>query len=445
MLGALISFLLVYAIYAFIDWLRNSKASCKPYVTPHKRIARSIWIYCIFLIAVAITMVCFTDFSRERFYRPMYGQYKGWYFPNGRYSDLRIGNIRDKEEVDDNWNTIHTPILMGHNWEELPYEEPDSPYKRILSTFHTYNYDKASELYGRGIVLRVYDLDEEIENSHGREKSVYKGIINSFVNDSSFYRISNNFAPYSAIETRTYGRISTVDDTPIVFQKHITIFANNRAYELNFYVDQHVDRPSDTNTFDYLDAEFLKTAKELDLNSYEEWKEQESQYLNNLKTKCAIFIGLYLLCIVGAISFAYRYYRNIGNINPKAAKITNVLSLVNFITFALLGLGFIAAFCSIHYEYIEEMYQYRFSAYIDDEYAATSVLCYGAYFLLLIIPTNRFYIRSYTQPKQKKLKPKAKHGILYWLVRPVVLISKLFSKSTKAIRDEYNKQISEKN
>ena len=89
------------------------------------------------------------------------------------------------------------------------------------------------------------------------------------------------------------------------------------------------------------------------------------------------------------------------------------------------------------------MYSYRFEAFINDEYAATSVLCYLAYFLLLITPTNRFYIKSYTQPKPKKVSTKPKRGLLYWLVRPSVLISKFFSKSTKAIRDEYNKQISD--
>lgn len=85
------------------------------------------------------------------------------------------------------------------------------------------------------------------------------------------------------------------------------------------------------------------------------------------------------------------------------------------------------------------MYHYRFNAYINDEYAATSVLCYGAYFLLLIVPTNRFYIKSYTQPKPKQETSKAKRGILYWIVRPLVILSKIF----KAIRDEYNKQISD--
>ncbi len=64
MLGALVSFLLIYAIYVFIDWLRNSKKTFKPHVASHKRIARTIWIYCVFLIAVAITMVSFTDFNR---------------------------------------------------------------------------------------------------------------------------------------------------------------------------------------------------------------------------------------------------------------------------------------------------------------------------------------------------------------------------------------------
>lgn len=443
MLGALVSFLLVYAIYAFIDWLRSSKKPFKPEVTYHKKIARSIWIYCVFLIAVAITMVSFTDFNRDRFYRPMYGQYKGWYFPNGYYSDLRIGDIRDKVEIDNRRHFIHTPIFMGRHWEELPNEEPDEPYNHILHAFHTYDSDNSSKSFGRGIILRVYDLDNEIADSQGNEKSVYQRITNSFVSDSSFFQLSNNFAPYTAIETATYATISVGDDSPTLFKKHLTIFANNRAYELNFYVDQEVERPADSNTFDFLDAEFIKDAKELDFHSYNEWKEQESQYLINLKFKCGIFILLYIFCIIGAIYFAVRYYKNIGNVNLKAAKITRVLSFINFATFPILGISFVAAFCSIHHEYISEIYQYRFSAYINDEYAATSVLCYGAYFLLLIIPTNKFYIKSYTQIIPKKSTTKPKHSLIYWLVRPFVLISKFFSKCTKAIREEYHNQISD--
>ena len=187
MLGALVSFLLVYAIYAFIDWLRSSKKPFKPEVTYHKKIARSIWIYCVFLIAVAITMVSFTDFNRDRFYRPMYGQYKGWYFPNGYYSDLRIGDIRDKVEIDNRRHFIHTPIFMGRHWEELPNEEPDEPYNHILHAFHTYDSDNSSKSFGRGIILRVYDLDNEIADSQGNERSVYQRITNSFVSDSSFF------------------------------------------------------------------------------------------------------------------------------------------------------------------------------------------------------------------------------------------------------------------
>lgn len=445
MLGALVSFLLIYAIYVFIDWLRNSKKTFKPHVASHKRIARTIWIYCVFLIAVAITMVSFTDFNRQRFYRPMYGQYKGWYFPYGHYSNLRIGDIRDKTEVYDRWKTIHTPLLLGRNWEELPNEEPHTPYSRILSSIHTYNSDSNSELYGRGIILRVYDLDSEIIDSQENGKSIYQYYIDALVSDSSFYKHSENFSPNLAIETPVYMTVSVGDDYPPIFKKHITIFANNRAYELNFYVDEKVERPAKSNTFDFLDAEFLNIAKELDLHSYKEWQEQESQYNRNLKIKCAIFIALYLLCIVGAICFALRYYRNIGNVNIKAVKITKFFSIVNFITFTILGISFIAAFCSINHEHITEIYQYRFAAFINDEYAATSVLCYGAYFLLLIIPTNRFYIKSYTQPTPRESKPKSKHSLLYWIVRPFVLFSKLFSKSTKAIKEEYNKQISDNN
>lgn len=446
MLGALVLFLLIYAIYAFIDWLRNSKKPFKPSVTPHKKIARSIWIYCVFLIAVAITMVSITEIDRDRFYRPMYGQYKGWYFPNGRYSDLRIGDIRDETGIERRGlgNRItHTPVLMGRNWEEIPSEEPEFPFTRVLNSFHSYDSDTNSQTYGRGIVMRIYDLDNEITDSQGNEDSVYNSIMSNFVSDSSFYKISTNFAPYSAIETATHATISPGSDNPTLFKKHLTIFANNRAYELNFYVDKEVNRPSDTNTFDYLDAEFTEVAKKLDLHSFSEWQVQEANYRHNLNIKCLIFIALYIICILGAVLFAFRYFKNIGYVNPQAAKITKILSIVNFVLFPSLGISFIAAFCSIHYQYISEIYQYRFAAFIDDEYAATSVLCYGAYFLLLIIPTNRFYIKSYTQPKPKQETPKAKRGILYWIVRPFVISSKFFYKSTKAIRDEYNKQISD--
>lgn len=447
MLGALVSFLLIYAIYAFIDWLRNSNKPFKPSVTSHKRIARTIWIYCVFLIAVAITMISFTDFNRDRFYRPMYGQYKGWYFPNGHYSNLRIGDIRDNSGFNTRRNYIHSPIFLGRHWEELPYKEPHSPFTRVLNSFHTYDSDTNSKTFGRGIVMRIYDLDNEIADSQGDEKSVYKKIMGNLVSDSSFYQISSNFAPNPAIETATYATFSPGSDYPTLFKKHITIFANNRAYELNFYVDKEVNKPSNTNTFDYLDAEFKEVAKGLDLHSFNEWQVQEANYRRNLNTKCLIFIILYVFCILGALLFAFRYFNNIGNVNPKAAKITKILSIINFVSFPILGICFIATFCSIHHEYIHEMYHYRFAAYINDEYAATSVLCYGAYFLLLIIPTNVLYIKSYTQPSPKKKAPhpQHKHGLLYWIVRPIVLISKVFSKWTKAVKDEYNKQISDKN
>ena len=447
MLGALVSFLLIYAIYAFIGWLRNSKKPFKPSVTPHKKIARSIWIYCVFIIAVAIAMVSITDIDRDRFYRPMYGQYKGWYFPNGRYSDLRIGDIRDKTEIVSRGlgnHITHTPVLMGRHWEEIPSEEPEFPFTRVLNSFHSYDSDTNSKTYGRGIIMRIYDLDNEISDSQGNEDSVYNSIMSNFVSDSSFFQISKNFAPYSAIETATYATISPGSNKPTLFKKHFTIFANNRAYELNFYVDKEVISPPGSNTFDYLDAEFIEVAKELDLDSFSEWQVEEANYRHNLNIKCLIFIVLYVICILGALLFAFRYFKNIGYVNPKAAKITKILSIVNFISFAILGISFIAAFCTIHYEYIRDIYQYRFAAYINDEYAATSVLCYGAYFLLLIVPTNRFYIKSYTQPKPKPETSKAKRGILYWIVRPFVILSKFISKSTKAIRDEYNKQIYDK-
>ena len=203
MLEALVSFLLIYAIYAFIDWLRNSKKPFKPSMTPHKKIARSIWIYCIFIIAVAIAMVSITDIDRDRFYRHMYGQYKGWYFPNGRYSDLRIGDIRDEAERIIRPIT-HNPVLMGRHWKEIPSEEPEFTFTRLLNTFHYYDSDTISKTYRRGIIMRIYDLYNEIADSQGNEDSVYNRIMSIFVSDSSFYQISKNFAPYSAIETVTY-------------------------------------------------------------------------------------------------------------------------------------------------------------------------------------------------------------------------------------------------
>lgn len=451
MFEVLVSFLLIYAIYAFFVWLLNLNKPFKPFVTPHKKIARYIWIYCVFLIAVALTMLCITDIDYDRFHCPKYGQYKGWYFPNGRYSDLRIGNIRDevkrtKESTGGliRLNSIvtetHTPVFMGRHWEEIPSEEPEFPFTRLLNTFHYYDSDTISKTYGRGIVMRIYDLDNEITDSQGNEDLVYKGIISNFVSDSSFYKISKNFAPYSAIETPTYIMVSPGSNKPSLLKKHLTIFANNRAYELNFYVDKEVNRPSGTNTFDYLDAEFIEVAKELDLHSFNEWQVEKANYRHNLNIKSLIFIILYVFCILGALLFALRYFKNIGNVNPKAAKITKILSIVNLVSFLILGISFIAAFCSIRHEYITDMYQYSFDEYIHDERAATSVLLYGAYFILLIIPTNRFYIKSYTQPKPKQETSKTKRGILYWIVRPLVILSKIF----KAIRDEYNKQISDK-
>lgn len=443
MLGALLSFLIVYAIYVFIDWLRHKKPF-KPTIAPHKRIARSIWIYCVFLVAVAIVMVSMTEFNRDKFYRPMYGQYKGWYFPNGYFSDLRIGDIRDKSEIYDKWTIVHEAILMNRTWEELPKEDSISPYKNIVSSLHSYNTGSNTKSFVGGILLRVYDLSEEVNAHNGKEELAYDDIIKSQVTDSSFYQISKNFLPLKAIETSTYGTFSVGEDTPPIFKKHITIFANERAYELNFYVDTPVEKPSGTNTFDLLDAEFIKTAKNLDLHSYNEWNEEQSTYLSNLNIKCGIFIILYLLCILGAVVFAVRYYRNIGNINPRSGKTAKILSIADIATFIILGLSLMAAFCSIHHEQITEIYQYRFSAYINDEYAATSILCYGAYFLLLIIPTNRFYIKSYSQPKPKTPGNSSNHTVIYWLVRPFAIISRFFIKNTKAIRDEYNKQISDK-
>ncbi len=392
-------------------------------------------------------MVQFTEFNRSKFYRPMYGQYKGWYFPYGRYSDLRIGDIREQQNlVGNGYNSYveNFATLLGHHWEDIEDEKKYSPYKEKLVTLHTYDSDNDSKSYGHGIVLRVFNLDQEIAEVHGDEKLAYQNIINTFVSDSSFYRSCDTFAPYSAIETSTYAENSIGDDSPTLFKKHITIFANKRAYKFLFYVDQEVKRPFNINTFDFLDSEFVEIAEKLDLHSYTEWQEQESDYLNNLNIKCCIYIALYLLCIIGAISFAYRYFKNIGNVNVKAALTTRILSYINFAVFGIVGLCFIIAFCSIKEEFIHDIYRYRFSAFIDDDAAASSVLCYGAAFILLIIPTNIFYIKSYTQPKPKDRLTKTNHSVLYWVVRPFVLVSKFFSKSTKAIRDEYNKQISDK-
>lgn len=208
MLGAIISFLIVYAIYALIAWLRNPNSSPNPAVAPHKRIARSIWIYCVVLISVAIIMVSFTEINRERFYRPMYVELKGRYFPDGYYSYLCLGSIHDNVEYDSQFGAIHSPRLMGQMWEELPNDEPASPYKQIPSTFHTYDSERNSKSYGRGMILRVYNFDGEIFSSQGNEKLVYKNIIDSIVTDSSLYQPSKKFAPYSAIETPTYAYLT---------------------------------------------------------------------------------------------------------------------------------------------------------------------------------------------------------------------------------------------
>lgn len=445
MLEASISILFVYAIYTFVNWLRHRK-SIKPSLAPHKRIARSIWIYCFFIITVAILMASFTEIDSNKFYRPMYGEYKGWYFPYGRYSDLRIGDIRNESTIiSENYHNhiVNNAILMGRRWEEVPDEEAESPYEIILKSLHTYDPDCNSNTYGHGMMLRVYDLDNEIAESKDDEKSGYNTIINKLVSDSSFYKLSKAYEPYMAIETPVYATISVGDKSPTVFKKHITIFTNFRAYELNFYVDKEVKKPLDSNTFDFLDSEFKKVASELDLHSYKDWQEQESQYLSNLHVKCWIFVTLYILCIIGAFSFALRYYRNAGAVNPKAAKATRVLSTIDFVIFAILGVSFIITFCTIHYEHIDNIYLYQFSAFINDEHAATSVLCYGAYFLLLIIPTNKFYIKSYSETKPQEYSDKSNRRILYWVVRPFALISKFFSKSTKALREEFNKQISD--
>lgn len=445
MLEALICFLLIYALFVFINWLLytiKKDNTNKPTVMPHKRIARTIWIYCALLISVITIMVNFDEF--DRFERPRYGDDNVLYIPYGRYSNLRIGNIREETEfLGNKFDFKIMTIFLGRNWEELPNDEPYSPYKYILSTFHTYDNDCNSNTYGRGIILRIFDLDYEIPGTQNDEKSVYKNVIDSLVSDSSFYHLyhlSNNFSPYTAIETNTYAMVSEEDDSPVLFKKHITIFANKRAYEFNFYVDKEVERPEGSNTFYYLDEEFINVAKELDLYSYKKWQEQKPQYLSNLKIKSAIFMALYIICIIGAISIAFLYFKNIGSVNTKSAKVTKVLSIVNFVVFLILGIGCMTAFCSIHYH---ENPLYKFVDYIDNEYAAYSILCYGVYVILLVITTNRFYIKSYSQPKAKSYTKIPKQSFIYWLVRPAVLITKLISKITKAIRDEYNKQISD--
>lgn len=450
-LSILVLLLFIYSIYALIEWFRNSRKAVKSVVAPHKRIARLIWGYCVLLISVSIIMFNYTNFNQERFYHPIKDS-RNWYDPNGHYSYLNIGGVDCIVEGGRRLNATFKPVFMGYCWEELDNETPTSPYKNILGAYHKYDSYRDSKSYGRGIVLRVYDLDNDILYAPEDESLAYRKIISSLVSDSSFYQLSKNFAPYTAIETPTYAIVSEDGECPPIVKKHITIFANDRAYELNFYVDTKKEVPDDTNMLDYLDAEFNVVAKRLDLHSYGEWQEshrkwqkQESQYRNKLNIKCGIFIALYIICILGAIYIAFRYYKNVGNINLKAAKILKIMTIVNFVTFAILGISFAAAYCSIHYEDINGSYPDRFPEYINGEYAAMSVLCYGVYFLLFIIPTNRYYIKSYTQPRQNKNIPKSKHGLIYWLVRPVVIISRFFSKSIKALREEYNRQISDKN
>lgn len=442
MLGALISFLVVYALYAFIYWLRKKK-TFKENVSPHNRIARHIWIYCLFLIGIAITMIAISE-SNSKYHRPLYGNYKGWYFPNGHFSDLRIGNMRvDSEYNRDTYQTEYSAYFVKKKWEEL--KEPNSfePYRSHIRSLVTYDSNNDSETYGRGIILHVFDLTEDIIENNGDENIAYEKYIDKQVNDSSFMQRSDILTPYKSIATNTMMQITPGDDNPPIFKKFITVFANNRAYVFIFFADQNIKRPEGTNTFDLLDNEFKDIISKLDLHSYSEWQNSETEYNHNLSILSWIYIALYAMCIAGALLFAIRYLRNIGSVNAKAAKVCKVLSIIDIFTFGILGISFIAAFCTIHHEYIHEMYQYKFESFINSEYVATSVLCYGAYFLLLIIPTNVAYVRSYTTPNRTENPNTSKHTFIYWIVRPFALTSKWLKRCSKSVSDEYKKQISD--
>ncbi len=442
MLGAVLSFLVVYAMYAFIYWLFKKK-SFKVNVSPHKRIARQIWIYCVFLIGVAIAIIAIPE-TFNKFHRPIYGNYKGWYYPNGHFSNLRIGNLREESNYNRNtYNTEYKALFLKKIWEEL--DEPNSygPYRSHIQSLITYDSNQDSETYGHGIMLHVFDLTEDIIENGNNEVKAYDYLINEQVNDSSYMQITDFLAPYKSIATQTMMQVTIGDDNPPIFKKYITLFANSRAYVFIFFADQKIKKPDGANTFDLLDNEFKEDISILDLHSFSEWKQAESEYNQNLSKLSWIYIVLYLICIAGAIIFAVRYLRNIGSINTKAAKVCKILSIINIITFGILGLSFIAAFCTIHHEYIREMYQYRFESFINSEYVASSILCYGAYFLLLIIPTNVAYVRSYTTPSINYSHKTSKHTLIYWIVRPFALITKYVLRCTQSVRDEYKKQISD--
>lgn len=449
MLSAFLTFLIVYAIYAFIAWLRNKKNS-NLNIASHKRIAQTIWPFCLFLIIVAIFMVILPDIDRK-FYRPLYGQYEGSYFPNGRYSDLRIGQIRENSQLrSENYHNYleHTAFLLGHEWEELKWEgldDPDNiyPFKRVAGSIGTYDSDEDSESYGHGIILHVFDLDDEVIEANGNENEAYEKLISAQLSDSTLIKLkrTNSFSPFSAIESQTRGKCD-IEDEALSCIKHMVLFANNRAYAFTFYVNKYIEiKDSDLNKYD---EEFSKIARQLDLKSFNQWKLAEEEYNHNLLIQSRIYTLLYVLCILGAIYYPIMYIRSRGSISMRANKWCKVLGIVDIIAFAILGISLIAAFCTIHYEHIRDIYQYRFDSYINEEYVATSVLCYGVWFLLLIVPLNRFYIKSFIPEVKKTVSNKPKRTILYWVVKPVVVISNLIGKLVKSIKNEYQRQKSAK-
>lgn len=164
----------------------------------------------------------------------------------------------------------------------------------------------------------------------------------------------------------------------------------------------------------------------------------EEEYNHNLPIQSWVYTLLYIFVIVGAVSYAIRYIRYRGTISMRANKWCKVLGIVDIVAFAILGISLIAAFCTIHSEHIRDIYQYRFDSYINEEYVATSVLCYGVWFLLLIIPLNRFYIKSFIPEVNKGVSNKPKRTILYWVVKPVVVISNLIDKLVKSIKMSIN-------
>ena len=336
----------------------------------------------------------------------------------------------------------YTAFLLGHEWEEL--DDPDNiyPFKRVAGSIGTYDSDEDSESYGHGIILHVFDLDYEVIEANGNENEAYEKLISTQVSDSSLMQRTNSFYPFRAIETQTMGKIYAEDET-LSCEKHIILFANNRAYAFVFFINKGFESLKDIE-FDRYDEEFSKIAKQLDLKSFNQWKLAEEEYNHNLPTQSLVYTLLYIFVIVGAVSYAIRYIRYRGTISMRANKWCKVLGIVDIVTFVILGISLIAAFCTIHTEHITEMYHYRYDSYINEEYVATSVLCYGVWFLLLIVPLNRLYIKSFIPEVNKPISNKPKRTILYWLIKPFVVISNLFSKFGKSIKNEYQRQKSEK-